>query len=93
MEAERPLGERTVVVQLLKTARMARAASAGMNSFRMLVGFLFNSESVAEVSVSFLTGGYEENFSANSRRLTLPRSVTGISSTNNIRRGTCQVLK
>ncbi len=35
IDAERPLGARTVVVQLLKTARIRIAPSAGMMSLRI----------------------------------------------------------
>ena len=51
-EAERPLGVRTVVVQLLKTARMMMAAKVGRRmAFIVLGEFLFHSETALQVGV------------------------------------------
>jgi hypothetical protein len=51
-EAERPLGVRTVVVQLLNTARMMMAAKVGRRIAFIVVGeFSFDSEKGQEVSV------------------------------------------
>jgi hypothetical protein len=54
-EAERPLGARTVVVQLLKTARMRIAANVGTMIAFISCRFSSDSEGEPKVSVSEFT--------------------------------------
>src|ERR1044072_9165388 len=59
------------------------------------VSHTLKSERGTETSVFIRLEGknHAPNLPANSRRLTLPRSFTGILSTKNIRFGTCQPLR